>query len=316
MNKFLLLGIVFLVSCTNQTLGRETMPPGATPLSQNRSSETISPTVSPSSTATVLPSPTPTVQLTSTPTLVLPTLTPLPTLSPDQAKKKVQTLLREKAGCRFPCWWGITPGKTTWPEAGQFLSSFTEVTPHPQFDKNDAPSEFVTYYVTYPLENKYGYGGFRVSVKKNQILVISVGRDSTIYDLHLQDILSDYGPPNQIFLRTFEHVQGNDFPLTLVLYYSKQNFLAMYELIAHEEYEELVSCPSNESPALDFWSADEVVTEQRVQDWTLGVDPFIPLKPLEQVTDLNITTFTENFSLNSAEKNCIRTRKEFWRREN
>jgi hypothetical protein len=111
-------------------------------------------------------------------------------------------------------------------------------------------------------------------------------------------------------------VPGDAFPLTLVLYYAKQNFLANYDLIAHEENEELVSFPSNENPALYFWSADEVVTEQRVQVWTLGVDPFIPLKPLEQVTDLNITTFTENFSLNAAENNCIRTRKEFWRSGN
>jgi hypothetical protein len=314
--KFLVLGMIFLVSCTNQPPSRETMPPGATPFSQNRSSETISPTVAPSSTVTVLPSATPTVQRTSTLTLVLPTLTPLPTLPPDQADKKVQALLRENAGCRFPCWWGITPGKSTWPEASQFLSSFTKVTPHPQFDENGAPSEFVTYYITYPLENKWGNGGFTVSVEKNQIKVIFVGRDSTIYDLRLQDILSIYGPPNQIFLQTFEHVPGDAFPLTLVLYYAKQNFLANYDLIAHEENEELVSFPSNENPALYFWSADEVVTEQRVQVWTLGVDPFIPLKPLEQVTDLNITTFTENFSLNAAENNCIRTRKEFWRSGN
>lgn len=311
-NILLLFGIAFAVGCTNQSPGIVTMSHGDTPPQNLSTSEAITPTASPSLTATPVPSATLTMEPTATQTPVLPTWTPLPTLAPDQADQMVQNLLRHNAGCRFPCWWGIIPGITTWPEASHFLSSFTEVTSNPQLGENGAPPEYVTYHIRYPFENKYGYGGFGVDVTKDQIKIIAAGRDFAVFNRPLSHILSDYGPPNQIFLQTYENVPGYDFPLILILYYPDQNFLAKYELIAHAENDELVNCPSNENPSLFFWSEDEAVTVQRVQDWTIGRDPFIPMKPLDQVTDLTVSTFTEIFSANEAGENCIRTKKALW----
>src|SRR5688572_13990138 len=44
-----------------------------------------------------------------------------PTMTTDEAKRLVRDLLENNAGCKLPCWWGITPGKTTWSEARQIL---------------------------------------------------------------------------------------------------------------------------------------------------------------------------------------------------
>ena len=38
-----------------------------------------------------------------------------------EGQKLVQELLENNGGCKLPCWWGFTPGKTTWVEARQIL---------------------------------------------------------------------------------------------------------------------------------------------------------------------------------------------------
>ncbi len=72
---------------------------------------TITPTVSNSS-------------VTKIPTIVW---TPLPTLSLQESTSKASDLLMNNGGCLFPCWWGITPGKTSATEAIQFLATFTDL---------------------------------------------------------------------------------------------------------------------------------------------------------------------------------------------
>lgn len=45
------------------------------------------------------------------------TLTPPPTLLPEQAKGAITTLLKEPMDCDAPCFWGVIPGQTTFSEA-------------------------------------------------------------------------------------------------------------------------------------------------------------------------------------------------------
>ena len=55
-------------------------------------------------------------------------LTPSPTsyprLSREEAKPRIIEMLQTNAGCRLPCWWGITPGKTRWEEVHALLSPY------------------------------------------------------------------------------------------------------------------------------------------------------------------------------------------------
>ena len=43
-----------------------------------------------------------------------------PPFATDQARQMVMSLF-EKNPCGLPCWWGITPGETTWGQAWQLL---------------------------------------------------------------------------------------------------------------------------------------------------------------------------------------------------
>jgi hypothetical protein len=218
-------------------------------------------------------------------------------------------LLNSNAGCQYPCWWGIVPGQTTWPEAHHFLASFVEITPY--VAKNSTTGQ-PTYLIRYPMQNEEGKGGFNIYVKNNRIRLIFVGGDSTKQNSLLHQVLTNYGSPEEIFIQVIKDVPSDDPPLTLVLFYASKNFIVAYEMIAHAENDELISCANGESPGLWLWAPEEIVTEQRIQDWTLGVVPTIPLKPLEQVTELDVKSFTEIFSSTTDSSNCLSTSKDFW----
>ena len=50
--------------------------------------------------------------------------TPMPTfIHPLETMKE---LYRTNGGCQLPCWWGIHPGLTTWPQVRQLLDRFGE----------------------------------------------------------------------------------------------------------------------------------------------------------------------------------------------
>lgn len=77
-----------------------------------KTSTPVLPTATIEPSATITPLPTSTSQ--PTPTI---TLTPPATLEPEQAKETIQRLLQEPIDCAAPCFWGITPEKTTLSEA-------------------------------------------------------------------------------------------------------------------------------------------------------------------------------------------------------
>ena len=306
--------IIVFVGCTNF----QTTQVGQ-PTTSVQQTATSPPTVKVYLTSRPIEFPTRTLTLTYTPKPestnipISSTLTPPPTLSNAEFKKLVTELLLHNADCQYPCWWGIVPGETTWSQAYHFLESFVEVMPPPESSTNSNGewSEYLTYSVKYPLMNKRGKGGFTVTVKNDQISIIFVGVDLTKQNSLLHQVLTNYGSPDKIYLQTFKKAPSDDIPLILVLYYASKNFILSYEMIAHSENDKVMSCPHGESPALWLWSPDEIVTEQRIQDWTLGVDPIIPLKPLEQVTDLDVKSFTEIFNTTNI-SNCLSTNKNFW----
>jgi hypothetical protein len=81
---------------------------------------TLAPTSAPTATiaATLTPIPAPTETLTPTSS---PTPTIIPTLPVDAARARLLELLADNGGCRLPCLWGITPGKSSNHEARKIM---------------------------------------------------------------------------------------------------------------------------------------------------------------------------------------------------
>lgn len=103
----------------------QSVPVTPTPTFPRFLSSTWTATITLSSSPTTIP--TPTVSPTFTPTIshtLPPSLTPLPTISFDNALWKFEVLLATNGGCRLPCFWGMTPGRTTVAEMNQFTNRF------------------------------------------------------------------------------------------------------------------------------------------------------------------------------------------------
>jgi len=127
--------VVFLWACNgNQPVIQKPFQEGR-PGVETQTSTPLPASATPTPSLTPTLTPTPTSTSTPTPTAT-PTLTPLPTLPLQDAKNLVQELFETNRGCLLPCWWGITPGQTTWGEARQFLEQFADVDPYGTVNQN------------------------------------------------------------------------------------------------------------------------------------------------------------------------------------
>ncbi len=117
----LLIITLILTSCNinNSTPSKTPVPSEPVVLGITRS-PLIKSSARPISTETQYTSPT------AIPTNIAPTYTQIPTslatLDPQQANGVVGKLLRESVDCSAPCFWGITPGQTTFNEANNIFS--------------------------------------------------------------------------------------------------------------------------------------------------------------------------------------------------
>ncbi len=135
-NLFRLVGLfilVILVAACDQESQLTEEPPSPTFVPATSTSvpaATRTPTPQPSSTAppspipaTATPTPTATASATPSPSpSPTATATPVPTLEPEPLRAFVRDMLETNGGCELPCWWGITPGETTWDDMQAFFT--------------------------------------------------------------------------------------------------------------------------------------------------------------------------------------------------
>ena len=72
-------------------------------------------TITQTATNTITPVPSPSHTHTSSPNLI-PSSTPSPTDIPERVTEFIREMLETNGDCDLPCWWGITPGETSWTE--------------------------------------------------------------------------------------------------------------------------------------------------------------------------------------------------------
>lgn len=233
-----------------------------------------------------------------------PTWTPLPTYPAEQARQVVMDLY-ENNPCKLPCWWGITPGKTSWLEAWQFLGRFA---------KNRYPRE------TLLLESKNqpGYIHYRVYLdlpkmpeEKYHLLVndlrfiinietfkadyISVDTGN-VEAYTLPRIIADYGKPQQIYARGGEGPIASG--LSLLLYYPQHGFISTQSIeVEYAVWKQptFMACFQKVTTALSLWPQErQLDLYERLK--ITGVDPFTlkEIKPLDQVSDSNVDKFYQS----------------------
>jgi len=270
---------------------------------------------------------TPTIELTTTSSVLtmttqtpsptnLPTLTLIPTLSPAKMDQKVEELIETNGGCNLPCWWGITPGETTWGEAKNFFLQYnpeilstrpSRIIINEQIRTNTIYS-LILYSSKYPNEN-----GVVVNVldEMDIVTIHSLG-EAEDNKYTLRNLLSAYGKPSEVFIATYANLPSDILTFYLVLYYPTQHFAASYDLLATRQGDAIVGCPEEKHPILWMWAPeeDERVNVERLQEWVVGVESGNNFLKLDEATNLNIETFYALFK--EINCSCIKTPAHLW----
>ena len=240
----------------------------------------------------------------------LPTLTPFPTLSPDDAKQLVDQL-RDDPNCRLPCWLGITPGVTQWDEARQLLMSFVSIEEVIDPIVSNA-SNYEAIYDTIDSKSVSDGLGMRLFIRDDQISLISVGPRNA--DIDLRRLLADYGKPDRVYLWTSSEPMGDPQSITsflTILVYTEQRILARYYTLASRQGDLILACSPFTNPLIYLW-ADGIMWNDEPIKGDLGFDaePIFRPQLLQDVTNMSLDEFFEAFQLR--DNACLETVKYLW----
>jgi hypothetical protein len=146
--------------------------------------------------------------------------------------------------CEIPCWWAITPGKTTWAQARQELSKIgPESGPYfkgvlPRYDYSfEVPANFE------PLNLDF----IEPSLYVQNMIVVAIGTSTgwlhQDFDYSLANLLTLFGQPDEIWLR-YSPVEA-DFHIeySLNLFYKERGILLHKSGEAELRDNTLVICP-------------------------------------------------------------------------
>jgi hypothetical protein len=203
----------------------------ATMTETKTSTSTESPTITPAlptSTSTSIPTLTP---VPPTPTI---TLTPEPTLTGAQSQAYLFELLRNNAGCKLPCWWGIVPGVTTWEETNRLIQHMGERTSGDPVDNRG------TYYGNsgFNWDSPYTVNDVGFYVEKDIVEGIDISGIAnedvnffrTLWKSYSpEQVIATYGPPTRVLVGIFWYGDAWFFSSRVILAYDESKFVAIYE---------------------------------------------------------------------------------------
>lgn len=296
----LLLVVLINVSCSSPDVPAITETPPATVM---KIALTLTPTLTPLP-KTLLPA---TLTPSKTPLPPPATLTPLPTLTTADAKKLVRQLLADNAGCQLPCWWGITPGKTTWVEARHFLESFSIYVGETGGVSVPLPAPYSD-----ATQMDHGY-----SIDRNGVVeFINIYNFNLAPNYYLPKFLETYGQPTEVWVRTYRQYEMGLHPFQIGLFYQDKGILIEYSTghPLNEVDGKLQNCrlADMDSPFIYLWSP-----EKQNLSFDEAKQKFLELKwspvprPLLEATGMDVKTFYETFK-NPETKVCLETDKNLW----
>ena len=263
-------------------------------------------TFTPTSQPTATPTKTATPMATNTP-MPTPTPAPLPTLPPAEAEALLLDLLYNNAGCQLPCWWGAVPGETAWSGFKPFLATFiSRIVP---LSPPGRPLQF--YEVTTGHWTMYAVrDGIIDNIETNW------GRSPTY---SLPQILTTYGPPDEVWLMTFQDTPDGSLPFRMSLLYAEKGIVVSYRVENIEKQfvpYQLVWCPHNNEPrGVSLWlvspEREAKLTFDEARERTLHISAEEPYLRLSEATDMDEISFYEAFK-DPTTSTCLETPVLLW----
>jgi hypothetical protein len=281
--------------------------------------------------ATQLPSatpsltPIPTNTLTPTPT-IQPTVTETPYAIPTppgtNVDEQVLWLLEMNNNCQLPCWWGITPGQTTWDSAEQFFNTFVsniQAVSSPQLVNYSPviplPSEI------YEIGNTYASNAYPVYTVRNGIVEeiiteVSIGDTPSGYltPYILSTFLTTYGQPSAVWLFTYSSpFEENDLPFVVALAYPEKGIIGLYSDNGIRQGDLVHGCPQEDPVSiLKLWSPNLNLAFEQIKSGSSAIGADREYLTLEEATGMDVTTFYEIFK-NPDNTTCLETPANLWR---
>ncbi len=190
----------------------------------------------------------------TSPSVVSPSPTTTPIVRSEDTVVHQQTRIRElmkaNPNCTLPCWWGITPGKTTWSEANDLLKAFaTKIV----YQSNGDSFSAGAFFNTPPKEISSSYILLSISGVGQIVQTIKVAGIEGALEMALPQLLSEYGQPSEIWINTFSSYIDNKPPFTVFLFYPEHGFLAQYDSDASIAGTTIRAC-ANQVSVIRLWS--------------------------------------------------------------
>jgi hypothetical protein len=236
-----------------------------------------------------------------TPTPILYTLTPAPTLSVEEAQALVSDLLQSNGGCQLPCWWGFTPGETSWRTAYEFFNARGKV-------PAAAPSVYtpriytVSFRVPEPLTQHY--------YVQEEIIEMIWSNPGDTPRYKLSQLLATYGQPANVWLKIPPSVPEGDesiLPFFLLLHYKNQGILVMYTGFTEEQKGQMVICPGQVGGTLTLWASGRAMTLEEIAriGLTMAPNEAPDYLPLTEAVGMSIEAFYQAFTQGEDALPCL-----------
>lgn len=184
------------------------------------------PAPSPTPTATLRPATTAThaAIITPSPTAtpdfpLLLTLTPLPTLSSEEAQAMIQGLLDNNGNCEFPCWWGLTPGQTLFEDAIGFIAPISTKSQIWDIDKRIFSAQIPVPESVNPQGIIY-YRTMRENLESANVFSQAVGP----YLTPMSEILQSLGEPSEVLFDSPLLFPTDEVSIHLFLFFQIKEF--------------------------------------------------------------------------------------------
>ncbi len=315
--RFFILFCISIAGCTNTS---NTSPVISVP---TRTSISI--------TETPIP-PTQTITPTSTPTII-------PTLSVDDARKRLLELLATNGDCRLPCLWGISPGKSSYQEARNILMPLSSAADTVLFDSSYPGDGISLVYaegdlnfntsVSYLYEkdgtlSRIIFKVFEEKVEKDPIdpsgkswlsktpIFDSATFGKRVEYYSLSHVLSEQGIPDSVMIYI---PRGEDYPivagiLEAALLYPEQGIWIKYAMSMYNNGNIIKGCPANAHIEMQLYPSgnpESFFSLLEKTDWGRTKGGY---KPLEEATSMSVEQFYETFQ-NPTDK-CIETQTNLW----
>ena len=162
-------------------------------------------------------------------------------------------LLRNNKDCELPCFWGITPGITSWQFAEQFLSSFAERIdqgPTSTSIKNGTEYSSAVFAVhnTIPEYSDDVLSSYFVTNGMVDQIIVAPRGTERLYMLH--QLLNQYGLPSDVLLFLSDVSPAGKPWFIFYIFYVERGITAIYEDEAHFDGDIFEACAEEIGPTL------------------------------------------------------------------